>query len=59
MDNEKESYYNTLQLIMKIRLNSLYGKFGWSSEHDISNYITNDSSMLLKMFYEGNLDSIK
>ena len=43
---------------MKVRLNSLYGKFGWSSEHDISNYITSDTSLLLKMFYEGTLDSI-
>ena len=39
-------------------LNSLYGKLGWSKNHDIANYVTYDTKFLLEQFAAGNISSI-
>lgn len=49
---------DTQQNIEKIKMNSTYGKLGWSKKHDISNYITTDSKFLLEQFALGNINSI-
>ena len=59
-DGDNASYvkYNIAQEIEKIKMNSTYGKLGWSKEHDVSNFITFDVNFLLEQFAMGNITSV-
>jgi DNA polymerase elongation subunit (family B) len=54
----QEAKYNIAQETAKVLLNSLYGKLGWASRHDISNYMTSNTKFLLEQFALGNITKI-
>jgi ribose 5-phosphate isomerase len=51
--------YDMMQLVTKILLNSLYGKWGQKEEREMNGIITDNTNFIYEMAVNGNLGSIQ